>query len=91
MLKLTMRIYFTIFCLFVTTTIIAQKPQNNTVVITGKIVEKETDFPLEYATVVFIDGKEKIITGGISDRKGNYSIEVPSGLYTVQYEFISRN
>ncbi|MGK0210198.1 MAG: hypothetical protein ACI9D4_000500 [Polaribacter sp.] len=89
MLKLAMKIYFTIFCLLVSTVILAQKPKNSSVLITGSIIEKGTDLPLEYATVVFLDVNEKIITGGITDTKGYYSIEVPSGNYTVQYEFIS--
>jgi hypothetical protein len=59
------------------------------VIITGQIIEEDTNLPLEYATVAFIDKDGKIATGGITDPQGNYSIEVPAGLYTVQFEFIS--
>lgn len=57
--------------------------------VTGKVVEKGTNLPLEYATIVFVDKDDKIIEGGITDPKGNYNIEVPKGVYTIQFEFIS--
>jgi len=38
---------------------------------------------------VFVDKDDKIIEGGITDPKGNYNIEVPKGVYTIQFEFIS--
>ena len=84
-----MRIYITLLCLFITTITFAQRPESKTVTISGKIVEKGSNLPLEYATVVIIDRNDKIITGGITDTKGYYSIEIASGVYTVQYEFIS--
>lgn len=75
---------------FVTTTLLAQRPQNDTpVTITGQIIEEGTNIPLEYATVVFLDKDNKIVTGGITDQSGSYSIEVAPGIYTVQFEFIS--
>lgn len=57
--------------------------------VTGKVVEKSTNLPLEYTTIVFVDKDDKIIEGGITDPKGNYNIEVPKGVYTIQFEFIS--
>ncbi len=75
---------FTVTCTF------AQRPQNDTpIVITGSIVESGSDLPLEYATVAFINKDNKIVTGGITNEKGAYRIEVPKGIYTVQFEFIS--
>lgn len=59
------------------------------VTISGQVLEQDTNLPLEYATVAFIGKDGKITTGGITDPKGNYSIEVPTGMYTVQFEFIS--
>ena len=66
-----------------------QSGERPDVTITGQIIEKDLNVPLEYATVAFIDPEGKIITGGITDSKGNYSILVPTGVYTVQFEFIS--
>ncbi len=31
----------------------------------------------------------KVVTGGITDTEGKFSIDVPEGVYTVKFEFIS--
>src|SRR5690606_6792623 len=60
------------------------------VTITGKIIDKSSGEPLEFATIAFIkSGTTDIETGGITDFNGNYSIEVPVGTYDIRYEFIS--
>ncbi len=59
------------------------------VLVNGKIVEQGSELPLEYATVAFIDREGKVISGGISNEKGEYRIEVPVGMYSIQFEFIS--
>ena len=80
--------------LFVTTVIAQQGPSPTNVLkdvkITGKVLDKETKEPLEYATVAFFSKQEnKIVTGGITDVKGNFSIPVPAGVYDVSIEYIS--
>ena len=89
---------YLLIALFLTTTLFtgAQNPNNSqpptdikNVTITGTVVEQGTNFPLEYATVSFIDPSGKVVTGGITNTEGQYSIEIPAGMYTVQYEFIS--
>lgn len=75
--------------LFISALLFAQSPQNTEVTITGNIVEEDTNLALEYATIAFINKSGKVITGGISDDKGRYSISVPTGVYTIQFEFIS--
>ncbi|MGC6430687.1 MAG: TonB-dependent receptor domain-containing protein [Jejuia sp.] len=58
--------------------------------ISGKVLDKETNQPLEYATVSFFNKKEnKIETGGITDLEGNFSIPVNTGLYDISIEYIS--
>lgn len=58
--------------------------------VSGKVIEQQTNQALEYATVAFFNKKEnKIVTGGITDSNGNFSIPVPSGLYDITIEFIS--
>jgi len=79
----------TLLALLVVTTMLAQRTGDRAVTISGIIVEQETNAPLEYATIAFIDANNKIVTGGITDNSGAFSIEVPAGVYTVQYEFIS--
>lgn len=60
------------------------------VTITGKVIDKDVNAPLEYATVAFFSKKEnKIITGGITDEQGNFSIPVPPGTYDITVEYIS--
>ncbi len=80
-----MKIYNCLLALLFTTFLIAQNTSN----IKGKVLEQGTNYPLEYATVSFIDASGKTVTGGITDLDGNFNIEVPSGTYTVKYEFIS--
>ena len=57
--------------------------------VSGQVVERNTNLPLEYATVSFTNAAGKIIAGGITNAKGNYRIEVPKGNYIVAFEFIS--
>lgn len=58
--------------------------------ITGKIIEKTSKLPLEYATVTFKNTKNpKLIFGGITDNKGDYSVDVVPGIYDITFEFIS--
>ncbi|MEZ4803083.1 MAG: TonB-dependent receptor [Gelidibacter sp.] len=62
----------------------------NDITITGKVIDKDVNQPLEYATVAFFSKKEnKIITGGITDTEGNFSIPVPPGTYDITVEYIS--
>ena len=75
--------------LFVTT-INAQQPEQKQVTITGKVIDKETNQPLEYATIAFFSKRQnKIETGGLTDINGNFSIPVPSGMYDISIEYIS--
>lgn len=63
--------------------------QNKEVTITGKVFEKATNAPLEYATVAFVNKAENsIVTGGITTETGAFSIPIPSGTYDVTVEFI---
>lgn len=57
--------------------------------VSGKIIEEGTNAPLEYATISFLDANNNVITGGITGIDGTYSIEVPEGIYTIRYDFIS--
>ena len=60
------------------------------VIITGKVIDKETGEPLEYATIAFYSKKQnKVVTGGITDAKGNFSIPVKTGVYDISVEYIA--
>ncbi|WP_271405309.1 TonB-dependent receptor domain-containing protein [Tenacibaculum soleae] len=69
----------------------AQRPnraQISKITLTGKIIEANSKQPLEYATLVLTHLKSKRVSGGITDTKGNFTIEVPKGIYAVKVEFI---
>ncbi|MHB1107812.1 MAG: TonB-dependent receptor [Lutibacter sp.] len=57
--------------------------------LTGKVIDKDTKQPLEYATIVIKSLDGKIITGGITDTKGEFNIQVVKGVYDISIEFIS--
>lgn len=60
------------------------------VTVTGVVMDKDVNQPLEYATIAFFDKAEnKIVTGGITDTDGKFSIQVPAGTYDVSVEYIS--
>lgn len=62
----------------------------SSVTISGKIIDKSSGEPLEFATVAFIkSGTTEIVTGGITDFDGYYAISVPAGTYDIRYEYIS--
>ncbi len=58
--------------------------------LTGKIIEKNSSQPLEYATIVVQNTQRAdVITGGITNTKGEFEIEVTAGTYDIRVEFIS--
>ena len=62
----------------------------NLVLVSGKIIEIETNQPLEYATITFFSKVEnKMKGGGITDPDGNFSISIPQGTYDVSVEYFS--
>ena len=66
-----------------------QFERDNEVTITG-IVITENNNPLEYATVTIRDPKNtEIITGGLTDKNGQFSISAASGVYNLNIDFIS--
>ena len=77
---------FSLFFLLSSNLISAQ----DEVSITGVVMDKDVNLPLEYATIAFFSKKEnRIITGGISDAKGKFDIKVPRGTYNITVEYIS--
>jgi len=60
------------------------------VTVTGKVMDKDVNQPLEYATIAFFSKKEnKIVGGGITDLDGNFSIQIKAGTYDISVEYIS--
>ena len=68
----------------------AQNPNATKVNITGRVVEKSSQQPLGYATVtLFKPGTKTVVSGGLSDEKGEFEVQVDSGIYDISIEFIS--
>ena len=83
-----MKLHFlsTLLLIFTFTFSFAQKD----VKIEGTVIEEDTNIPLEYATVVVkTKADNKIISGGITDSKGKFKLEVPAGTYLISVEYIS--
>ena len=58
--------------------------------ITGKVIDKENNQPLEYATITLkSNNRPDFIQGGITDSEGNFKIESVPGKYDINIEFIS--
>ncbi|MFC5045897.1 TonB-dependent receptor domain-containing protein [Aquimarina hainanensis] len=83
MKKTTLVILFCLLSLFTFS-------QRKEVSISGTVIDKDSSIPLEYATISFYSPKQKkVITGGITDQQGRFSISIPVGLYDIRIEFIS--
>ena len=81
-----MKLKLTLLLLLITAISFAQKE----VTITGKVIDSEENFPLEYATISFINKTANtVVTGGITDLDGKFEIVVPSGTYEVKIEYLS--
>lgn len=75
--------------LLLSLTAFAQRPEGKKVTISGKVIEKGTNLPLEYATIVFENSTTKQLSGGITDENGNFKFEITAGNYNARAEFIS--
>jgi len=65
-------------------------PANNKVKVTGKVFEKISKQPLEYATIsITAPNDTKVIAGGITNPKGEFDVAVAPGTYDIKVEFIS--
>ena len=89
-----MRISFTICLLLASLLSYAQPSDRVTELerefkVSGQVLEKGSDLPLEYASVSFLESASKIVPGGITDVNGEYEVKVPEGTYTIQFDFIS--
>ena len=80
---------FLALTLLLSAIVFAQRPEAKKITISGKIVEKGSNQPLEYATVIFENTKNQQLSGGITDEKGNFKFEIVAGTYNARAEFIS--
>jgi len=70
----------------------AQRPVQgnfNKIKIEGKVLDKETQEPLEYATISLVNERfPDRIQGGITDANGIFDLEVFAGQYNITIEYI---
>ena len=60
------------------------------ITISGTVYDKDTNQPLEYATLVLQSVRRPdMVTGGISDLDGKFSVETMPGQYNVRVEYLS--
>ncbi len=57
--------------------------------ITGQVIEKNSNQGLEFATIIFKPLRGKRVFGGLTNKNGKFSIDIPKGMYTVNVEFLS--
>ncbi len=80
-----MKYLLTCFSLIISFTLLAQKSK-----LTGKLLDEKQSEPLAYATVVVLEpSSENVVTSGVTDFDGNFSIKVESGQYDIKFEYIS--
>ena len=59
-------------------------------IISGIVSSLDNDELLEYATITLLNTENNnVITGGISDNYGKFSIPVKAGIYNILIEYIS--
>ncbi len=81
-----------IIAFFLTTIIGFAQPSDASpkIKITGKVIEKISKQPLEYATITFLlPNNPKPVAGGITNATGDFDIEIKPGTYDIKIEFIS--
>ena len=53
----------------------------------GKVVEKSTNLPLEYATITLVNTQNpKAVFGGITNPKGEFNVDVVDGTYNIKID-----
>ena len=64
--------------------------QQKSITVTGTVLDKDTNQPLEYATLVLQSTTNPDqVTGGITNAKGKFRVAVSPGTYNIRVEFIS--
>ncbi|MBN1632629.1 MAG: TonB-dependent receptor [Ignavibacteria bacterium] len=90
----TMLIYIVLFFLvFFLYTNLYSQPRTIKGIISGKVIDKSADLPLESATIQVINiiGDE-FVNGGASDSRGEFRItNIPAGTYNIKISYIGYN
>ncbi|MFN2262338.1 MAG: TonB-dependent receptor domain-containing protein [Psychroflexus sp.] len=58
--------------------------------LTGKVIDKSQDFPLEYVSISALDPDDgSIVNGGVTNMDGVFNIKLDAGTYDIKIEYIS--
>ena len=75
--------------LFIFSTNILSASNDKNITITGKVIDADTNTPLEYATISFYSIKaKKIVDGVITNIDGEFTIKVEEDSYNISVEYI---
>ena len=88
-----MRKIISVFLLLLTISLQAQTSSKTLLpkpgTISGKVIDAALNDPLPYVTIVIKDSADKVVTGSITDDKGNFKVkDIPEGKHTVSVQFI---
>ena len=76
------------FAVLLASTSVFSQTSFKKVKLSGKILDKNSTAPIEYAVItVSKAGTMEIVTGGTSDANGDFSIDLNSGNYDLKFEF----
>jgi outer membrane receptor for ferrienterochelin and colicins len=88
-----MKLFIFILSFFVFYTISAQPGSGQRppqIKVTGTVTDKISGQPLEFASITFQHvRRSEIITGGLTDAKGSFDIDMMAGVYNITIEFLS--
>ena len=85
-------INFFIIALFLFSTLnySQEKPQGKKITVSGKVVSKNSNQPLEYTSISLLNIKSnKVTAGGITNEKGEFNFVASPGNYNIKIDFIS--
>lgn len=56
--------------------------------VTGKVIDKTTKENIEYASVSLLNSNKVIVTGGLTDKNGNFQVDAVKGVYSIHIEYM---
>lgn len=81
------KVLLMLFSIFLSLTALGQNAKRATV--TGTVIEASTNEPLEFASIYAQNENDaNIVSGGMTDSKGNFTFDVPVGTYYLKIDFL---
>ncbi|WP_111683779.1 TonB-dependent receptor domain-containing protein [Winogradskyella tangerina] len=85
--------HFALMLIMVFSTILGAQPESNSEIkngsISGRVLDAELNEPLPYVNIIVKDAADKVITGGITNSDGTFTIKkIPEGSIKVEITFI---